>query len=136
MKEPGNEVGKMDILNCTFVAPYLMLIGYQTVITIVKPSLDFTTDFNIRYTSMILAYLNGPVNVCIHLLQLPALREDWRKRLDYFKRPVRLGVFTKKGTYVVSRVRTESRPKNTRRLSCPNVRKTTEEAPCRRRHSN
>ena len=125
------------IIIAAFVAPYLVFVGYHTAKTIFKPSLDFATDFKIRHASGILAYLNSPVNVCIHLVQLPAFRAEWSKRLDYFRRPLKLGVFTMKKTCVVSRVKTmKSRPKNTRRLSCPNVRKTTGDAPCRRRHSN
>ena len=127
------------ILIATFVAPYLMFMAYHTVVTIFKPSLNFATKFMIVHVSVILGFLNVPVNFCIHLMQLPAFRAEWSKRLDYFKRPLslRLGVFTTKKTYVVSRVRTESRPQNyIRRLSCPDVRKTTEKAPCRRRYSN
>ena len=120
------------IIIAAFVAPYLLFVGYHTIKTIFRPSLNFATDFIIQRVSVILAYLNGPVNFCIHLMQLPAFRAEWRKRLDYFKRPLRLGVFTRKRTYVVSRVRTESRPQNTRRISCPNVRKTIEDTPCRR----
>ena len=127
------------IIIAAFVAPYLVFIGYHTVVTIFKPSLNFATNFMIVHVSVILGFLNVPVNFCIHLMQLPAFRAEWSKRLDYFKRPLslRLGVFTTKKTYVVSRVRTESRPQNyLRRLSCPDVRKTTEDAPCRRRYSN
>ena len=120
------------IIIAAFVAPYLLFVGYHTIKTIFRPSLNFATDFIIQRVSVILAYLNGPVNFCIHLMQLPAFRAEWRERLDYFKRPLRLGVFTTKRRYVVSRVKTESRPQNTRRLSCPNVRKTIEDAPCRR----
>ena len=120
------------IIIAAFVAPYLVFVGYHTIKTILRPSLNFATDFIIQRVSVILVYLNGPVNFCIHLMQLPAFRAEWRKRLDYFKRPLRLVVFTRKRTYVVSRVKTESRPQNTRRISCPNMRITIEDAPCRR----
>ena len=122
------------IIIAAFVAPYLAFVAFNAVRTRIK--LNFATTFMIQRAAGILAYLNGTVNFCIHLVQLPAFREEWRKRLAYFKRPLRLGVFTTKKTYVVSKVRTESRRQNyTRRLSCP-VRKTTVEAPCRRRYSN
>ena len=126
------------ILIGAFVAPYLVFVGYHTATTIFKPSLDFATTFMIKRAAGILAYLNSPVNFYIHLMQLPGFRAEWRTRLDYFKRPVRLGAFTTKRTYVVSRVtKTESRPQNyTRRLSPPSVSKTTDEAPCRRRYSH
>ena len=124
------------ILIAAFVSPYLVFVGYHTVRSIFKPSLDFRTDFMIRYGSMIVAYLNGPVNVCIHLMQLPAFREEWRKRLAYFERPLRLGVFATKGKLVVSGVKTESRPQNTRRCLCPNVRESIEHIALRRRYSN
>ena len=124
------------ILIAAFVVPYLGFVGYHTFKSIARPSIDFTTDFIIRYAVTLLAYLNSPVNFCIHLVQLPAFRAEWRKRLAFLKRSDRLGVFTMKRTYVVSG-RTESRPRNTRRLSCPNVRrKRVEEAPCHRRYSN
>ena len=122
------------IIIAAFVAPYLVFVAFNAVRTRIK--LNFATTFMIQRAAGILAYLNGTVNFCIHLVQLPAFREEWRKRLAYFKRPLRLGVFTTKKTYVVSKVRTEFRRQNyTRRLSCP-VRKTTVEAPFRRRYSN
>ena len=118
------------IIITAFVAPYLVFVGYNVVRTRIK--LDYAPDFMIQRAAGILAYLNSPVNFCIHLMQLPAFREEWRKRLDYFKLPLRLGVFTTKRTYVVSRVRTKPRPQNPRRLSCPDMRKMTKDAPCRR----
>ena len=124
------------ILIAAFVAPYLGFVGYNTFKSIARSSVDFKTDFILRYAATLLAYLNSPVNFCIHLVQLPAFRAEWSRRLDYFKRPLRLGVFTTKRIHAVSGVRTESRPQNTRRLSCPNVKKTTVEAPCCRRYSN
>ena len=123
------------LLIAAFVAPYLVFVGYNTFKSIAKPSMDFTTDFKIRYAATLLAYLNSPANVCIHLVQFPAFRAEWSQRLAYFTRPFRLGVLTTKRTYVVSRVRTGSRPQNTRRLSCPIMRITMGEAPCRRRYS-
>ena len=128
----------LAILIAAFFGPYFVFVGYHTVTTIFKPSLDFVTDFMMKRASGVLIQLNSPVNFCIHLMQLPAFREEWRKRLDYFKRPLRLGVFTTKKTCVVSRVKTESRPQKTtkRRSSCPNARKTMEKTPRRRRCSN
>ena len=122
-------------LIAAFAAPYLVFVGYQTVRTIFKPSLDFETDFLLRYGLVIFVYLNSPVNFCIHLVQLPAFRAEWRKRLAYFKRPLRLGVFAPKGKYVVLRVKTEPRPEKIRRFSCPDLIRAMEDTPWRRRYS-
>ena len=124
------------ILIAAFVVPYLVFVGYQTAKTIFRPSLDYTTHFIIQRASVVLVYFNSPVNFCIHLVQLPAFREEWRRRLAYFKRPIRLGVFTTKGKYVVSKAKAESRPEKIRRLSCPDLRRAMEHTSCGRRYSN
>ena len=61
-----------------FVAPYFLLIAYNIFKMIVKPSIDFRRDFIIRATGGFLAYLNGAVNFCIHLVQLPGFSSTFK----------------------------------------------------------
>ena len=59
-----------------FIIPYLMVFVYLVFKTVFKPSIDFTVDYVLVQTSVLLAYLNSSVNFLIHLIQLPGFRSS------------------------------------------------------------
>ena len=61
-------------INLAFLIPYFLYFSYSTFNITYKPSISFRSDYALRYTGAILAYVNGSVNFFIHLVQLPAFR--------------------------------------------------------------
>ena len=57
-----------------FIIPYSALLYYATYVMLVKPSLDFKTDFITRYLSAGLLYSNGAINFIIYVVQMKDFR--------------------------------------------------------------
>ena len=84
-----------------FVVPYLVYFVYNTFKIIVKPSIDFNTDFIIRYIRTFLAYINSSVNFCIHLAQLPTFRLEYTKRMICFRKSPKVAEAQEKNAIVL-----------------------------------
>ena len=62
-----------------FIIPYSALLYYATYVMLVKPSLDFKTDFITRYLSAGLLYSNGVINFIIYVVQMKDFRAFFKK---------------------------------------------------------
>ena len=64
-----------------FIIPYSALLYYVAYVMLVKPSLDFKSDFITRYLSAGLLYSNGAINFTIYVVQMKDFRAFLKKLL-------------------------------------------------------
>ena len=63
-----------------FIIPYFFYLGYVTYNMIVKPDIDFQTDYIIRYGSGVIALSNSAINFVIYVIQIKNFRVFLWKR--------------------------------------------------------
>ena len=62
-----------------FIIPYISSFSYIMYNSIAKPNISYRTDYIIRNSGGILVTANSAVNVLIYTLQLPMLRDTFKK---------------------------------------------------------
>ena len=58
-----------------FVVPHFLVIASNIVRLLSPLTIDFKTEYTIRAATMLIVYLNSPVNFVIHLMQLTNFRK-------------------------------------------------------------